>query len=713
MQKDNSQENNAEQLDTCAINHDNSEKAVVQSISAPVFVDGNSTGAATVNIDIADRLRTKNTLQKTKENTGKNEPIKSDLLLILHQTQKSAKIGNWEWDMVQDKVLWSDEVYNIFELDPGRYYPDRIINIKLIHPKDYILYHEEINKVIESENVMNFDLRIITPNGKIKYCSLKGQIDREQNDRPIRIYGTIMDITDRKEAELSCIAEKEHLAVTLKSIADGVITTDIKGNIIMINKAAEELTGWSSNYAVGKSVSVVFNIINRFTKQPCENSVEKVVKTGRLVDLTSNTLLISKDGRSIPIANSYSPIRNKEGRIISVVLVFRDITDKYKLSESIQRVQKLESLGVLAGGIAHDFNNLLCGIFGYLEIANENILLGKIKDVAQFISKAIGVFERAQALTHQLLTFPKGGSTIRKTTQLAPFIKKTALFAISGSNVACEFDIVNDLWLCDCDENQIGQVIDNIVINAKQAMPMGGKITITGQNRIIKHDHCKSSLYRGNFVQLSIKDNGIGMSKEILSQIFDPFFSMKETGHGLGLATVFSIIRHHDGWIDVESESGIGSTFHIFIPASQKQSTIPEIDKEVKYQGSGETILIMDDERFMLEIIDCMLQRMGYNVILAKNGDEAIQYCIEAQTSGNPVTACILDLTIPGCKGGKETAVNLRSISSDMILIASSGYSDDPVLTNPTGHGFNDSIVKPFRKADLTALLTRTLANKR
>ncbi len=712
MSKDNSRKNNSEHLDTWAINHDNGEKVLMQGNSARVFVDKNVSEAAAVNIDVDDRLRAGNALQKAKEKSEKNERIKSDLLLKLHETQKSAKIGNWEWDVVQDTVMWSDEVYNIFELDPSRYNPDSIINTRHIHPKDYIIYHEEIRKVIESGNVLNFDLRIITPAGKIKHCNLKGNIERDQDSSPIRIIGTFMDITDRKEAELSCAAEKEHLAVTLKSIADGVIITDNEGNILMLNKAAEELTGWSSSEAVGKSLAFVFNIINGLTKQPCENPVEKVLKSGRLIELASDTLLISKDGRSILIANSCSPIRNNEGRIISVILVFRDITEKHKLSESMQRVQKLESIGVLAGGIAHDFNNLLSGIFGYLEIANENISLGKIEDATQYITKAISVFDRAQALTHQLLNFSKSGSPIRRTMQLAPLIKKTVQFALCGSNIACEFDIVNDIWLCDCDENQISQVIDNIVINAKQAMPMGGKIIITGQNSAIRHDHGSTYLHSGNFVKFSIKDHGIGMPKEILSQIFDPFFSTKETGHGLGLATAFSIIQCHGGWIDVESESGIGSTFHIFIPASQKQAAIRVIDKEVKYHCNGETILIMDDEKFMLDIIDSMLQRMGHKVILAKSGDEAIHNCIEAQKSGNPVTACILDLTIPGCKGGKEAAVHLRKISSNIILIASSGYSDDPVMTNPAGHGFTDSIVKPFRKAELTALLTRTLANR-
>lgn len=269
----------------------------------------------------------------------------------------------------------------------------------------------------------------------------------------------------------------------------------------------------------------------------------------------------------------------------------------------------------------------------------------------------------------QLLTFSKGGALIRKSIQLPPLIKKSAQFSLSGSNVSCQFDIADDLWLCDCDENQMGQVIDNIIINAKQAMPIGGHIMITGKNISIVDDR---GARNGNFVKISIKDLGIGMPKEILTRIFDPFFSTKETGHGLGLATVFSIVQRHNGWIDVDSEQGSGSTFHILLPASPEKNSNSVGLKRVDHKGCG-TILVMDDEIFMLEIVSDMLKTMGYAVVIVKNGNEALHHFTLAEESGKPFVASILDLTIPGEKGGKETMTELRKIKADAIIVASSG----------------------------------------
>lgn len=512
------------------------------------------------------------------------------------------------------------------------------------------------------------------------------------------------DISDRKLSEQAIAAEKERLAVTLRSIGDGVITTDTHGNIELLNRAAEKLTGWLSNEATGHPLPEVFNIINEITGVQCENPVEKVLATGEVVELTNHTCLISKTGQHIIIADSGAPIRDKEGCITGVVLVFRDMTEKQKLNDSMQRAQKLESLGTLAGGIAHDFNNLLGGIFGYIDMVKGSIDRGNIDGAFRNLNKATSVFDRAKALTQQLLTFSSGGAPIRKTMQLGTFIRKSTLFALSGSNVACEIDIAYDLWSCDCDENQIGQVIDNVVINAKQAMAMGGKIIVKAQNVHRRHGGISSSATEGNFVKLSITDFGIGMPKEIISKIFDPFFSTKESGHGLGLATVFSIVQRHDGWIDIDSEPGKGSTFHLFIPASQKDAASELCIKRTEHQGRG-TILIMDDEEFMLEIVEDMLVSMGYSIIKAENGDEALRLFVEAEIAGTSFVASILDLTIPGGRGGKSVAMEIRKKRKDAILIAASGYSDDPVIAMPTENGFTASIIKPFKRDELGRLL--------
>ena len=378
------------------------------------------------------------------------------------------------------------------------------------------------------------------------------------------------DITYLKRIEENLAAEREQLAITLRSINDGVITTDTQGNIVTINKTAELLTGWTAKQALGMPLPAVLTIVKENTHNPCDNPSDIAMRTGTVVELGSNICLISKDNAAERLISlNAAPLKDGKNRIIGSVLFFRDITQKQKLNDSMQRAQKLESLGVLAGGIAHDFNNLLSGIFGYLQMAKICFDDNNHDKGMEFIQKASGVFERAKGLTQQLLTFSKGGSPKPTTMSLKPIIEKNAQFALSGSNVLCQFDIPDSLWLCDVDENQISQVIDNIVINAKQAMPLGGTIVLSAKNITVAPEHRIVPQKQDNFVCISIRDTGIGIPKELLPRIFDPFFSTKQTGHGLGLATVYSIVQRHNGWIDVESEPGKGTTFYIILPASQ------------------------------------------------------------------------------------------------------------------------------------------------
>jgi PAS domain S-box-containing protein len=520
------------------------------------------------------------------------------------------------------------------------------------------------------------------------------------NGKIAGLRGVAHDITDRKRSEQLLSEEKERLSVTLRSIGDGVITTDMDGNVVLLNKAAEAMTGWKAEEAAHQPLPEVFTIVNELTQEPCENPVDKVLSTGSIVELANHTCLISKDGRRIIVADSGAPIRDNESRITGVVLVFRDMTEKQRLSDSMQRAQKLESLGILAGGIAHDFNNMLGGIFGYLDLAMESAVVQKTDQVVRYLNKALSVFDRAKGLTQQLLTFSKGGTPNRKTVEVAPLIQHSAAFALSGSNVSCQLDLAADLWSCDCDETQIGQTIDNIVINAKQAMPMGGKLIITAANVADAPGH------PGDFIGISIKDEGIGMPKEILPKIFDPFFSTKTTGHGLGLATVYSIIQRHDGWIDVESTQGMGTTFRVFLPASHKNTPSGPATETTAHKGAG-VILVMDDEEYIRETVGSMLQNMGYTVALAKDGREALALFCDAEKSGTPFAASILDMTIPGGASGKEIALAMRKINRHSIIVASSGYSEDPAMATPTEHGFSDRIIKPYRKKELSELMMR------
>ncbi|HNW81522.1 MAG TPA: ATP-binding protein [bacterium] len=378
------------------------------------------------------------------------------------------------------------------------------------------------------------------------------------------------EIKKLRLAEEALLAEKEKLFVTIQSIGDGVITTGVDGKVVLINSVAENLTGWNQSEAEGKLLSEVFNIINEISGVRCENPVEKVLNSGMIQELANHTMLIARNGTKRIIADSGAPIKDRAGNILGVVLVFRDMTEKQKLIDTVQQTQKLQAIGTLAGGIAHDFNNLLTGVFGFIGFAKDESKEQPVKDM---LVQAESTIDRARSLTRQLLTFSKGGFPIKKIQHFSPFIEDTVRFALSGSSIAPVFDIQADLHDAEFDRDQIAQVIDNVVINAVQAMPDGGNLEVTAQNTIIgEKEHFP--LPAGNYVKISIKDYGTGIAKNVISNIFDPFFTTKTGGHGLGLAMCYSIMNKHNGVIEVESEEGSGSTFYIFIPAIRSENPL-------------------------------------------------------------------------------------------------------------------------------------------
>ncbi|MBN1984041.1 MAG: PAS domain S-box protein [Chitinivibrionales bacterium] len=573
----------------------------------------------------------------------------------------------------------------------------------VINEDDVPVFTEFLRKAADTTIVQPaLEYRAVHKDGSLRWhrCVIAPVFDDQQ--KLSLFVGNAIDITDRKQVEQSLAAEKEHLAVTLRSIGDGVITTDTNGNIIMVNKVAEILTGWNLNEAVGQPLSEVFTIMNELTRRHCESIVGRVLETGSIVELSNHTCLIARDGREIVIADSAAPIKDMDGAIIGVVLVFRDMTEKQKMQNTMQIASKLESLGILAGGIAHDFNNLLGGIYGYIDTAREET--GE-KKTSLYLEKALGTIDRARGLTQQLLTFAKGGAPIMDNAAIFPFVQEATLFVLSGSSVSCTFDIPKNLWPCKFDKNQIGQVIDNIVINAQQAMPDGGIIEISAQNITLgENEHITLSC--GNYVKLSIKDQGIGILKESLPRIFDPFFTTKPRGHGLGLSTCYSIINRHGGCIEVESELGKGTTFHIYLPASTKSKAKTPDESAEKHTGSG-VFLVVDDEEVMRETIGTMLESFGYSVIFKENGNDAVNFFSTEIKVNRTIAGMIFDLTIPGQMGGKEAIGEIRKMCPEIPVFVASGYAEDPVMAHPTDYGFTASISKPFMRTELAKMLNK------
>lgn len=519
----------------------------------------------------------------------------------------------------------------------------------------------------------------------------------EHGVHPVLLY----DITDRKKAEAALAREKELLRVTLQSIADAVVTTDIAGRVMGMNEAAELLTEWKEDESLGQDIDTIFQISSEHGGV-VPSPVASVLLSNRTVQGEGALLLKSRNQNTRLVAQSAAPIRDASGKTVGVVLVFRDVTEREKLLENMQRTDKLDSLGVLAGGIAHDFNNMLASLFGYIELAREHSAELMARN---FLDRALMAFHRARDLTQQLLTFSRGGAPAVQPGRLDSLVLETAAFILSGSNVACRSELPPDLWACDFDPGQMTQVFSNLIINAQQAMPHGGKITITGRNRVIEKE---GPVPPGRYVEVQVADGGPGIPAEHIARIFDPFFSTRAGGSGLGLATCYSILKKHQGFIDVTS-TGLGATFRILLPASTAEPAPPASGSLSLRHGSGR-ILIMDDEELLRDAAGALLSGMGYTVTASANGEEALKLAREAALASDPFVAAILDLTVPGAMGGKEAAAILKEHSPSMLLFATSGYSEDPVMSDPGAYGFAGSLQKPYRAAELGTMLSRCLS---
>ena len=437
--------------------------------------------------------------------------------------------------------------------------------------------------------------------------------------------------------------------------------------------------------------------------------MDAVLKTGEISNLDQSTILVARDGTERVIADSAAPIRDREGGVIGAVLVFRDVTAKQKSEAELLKESKLESVGLLAGGIAHDFNNILQGILGNLSLARMNA-----HSTEKMIERLAGVEKsalRAKDLTQQLVMFARGGAPIRKQVQITGLVKDAATFALAGSNVTCEFSLGGDIWPVEVDEGQFRQVINNITLNAMQSMPEGGKIEARVENVELMAGHLPP-LSAGKYVKISIRDNGTGIKPEHLPRIFDPYFTTRKQARGLGLASAYSVVRKHDGRINVETQVGKGSIFQIYLPASAKSAESPARDNEQKQFFGRGRILVMDDEQEILMLAGEMLKAMGYDVETARDGAEALERYAIAQSSGNSFTAVIMDLTIPEGMGGKEAIRRLKVLDPQVKAIVSSGYSYDPVMANFQEYGFSGVIPKPYVMEELGRVLEEVVGKK-
>lgn len=614
---------------------------------------------------------------------------------------------DWSYWLSNNNTLayTSPNVLNLTGYSAEEVYADPALIEQIIHPEDRSHWTNHLHQKSSENELKHLEIRIIRKDGSVRWFSHICKEIIDENGQRLGIRGSNSDITRRKQAELAFHEQRERLETTLRSIGDGVIAADINKKIILINHSAEKLTGWTSEEAVNKDIRDVLKFSLAQKDSIVDEILDKVMAEGRSIEYNKNIILLSRNKEEHLISDSAAPIFNDKNEIAGIVIVFRDVSERVRMQEELSKMNKLESIGVLAGGIAHDFNNILTAILGNVMLASE---LEKNEKIKHRLAEAEKAALRAKDLTDQLLTFSKGGNPILKPTSIKSIIKDSCSFALSGSKAKLVLNVAADLHPAYADAGQINQVLHNLVLNADQAIPDRGKIEVSAFNEKVAQGS-SLPIKEGTYIKIIVQDNGIGIPENYLNKIFDPYFTTKKRGNGLGLSSVFSIIKKHKGHIFVESASGSGTTFTIYLPASLDSRVAPEEKSEMlNLKGNGR-ILVMDDEAEIREVLGEFLKISGYSPEFSEDGEQTIKMYEASLKKGDKYKAVIMDLTIPGGLGGKEAIGELLKLDKEVIAVVSSGYSNGPVMSRYEEHGFKAVVKKPFQLDELRSVLTKVL----
>jgi|GEM_PF-3548492 len=514
----------------------------------------------------------------------------------------------------------------------------------------------------------------------------------------------VQSAIDRRLVEADLAAEKRLLAVTLDSIGDAVLVCDANSRVVSANPEARRLLDLPPSPERRTRGEEVLRLVDSASREDRPSPVLASISNGGEEVKFDNACVVGKSGSVTCVEGVSSPIRDPNGLIIGSITVFRDVTARLKADGAIRRLENFEALGTLASGVGHDFNNLLGGIFGYVHMARASLSAGNDEACVSFLDKAESVYDRAKDLASRLLAAARGGNPSKRFGDAVACIRETAEFALSGSNIVLEFD--SGLGPCAAlfAPNQIGQIVENLVINAKQAMPAGGKLSIRLETITVR-DGEHPPLDAGSYLRASFRDTGPGIPVEVRSQLFSPYFTTKSGGNGLGLYTSLAIAQRHGGWLDADSPPGSGAVFSLLLPlAAAGESEPRSAAVSALFSGSG-PVLLLDDEDYNLEIGSDMLSALGFEPHVCRTGEEAFREFERAATGGKPYRAAFLDLTIPGEGGAIDVAKRIFSLDKNAKAVATSGYRSDPVIADPTSYGFVASLRKPFRIEDLAPLI--------
>jgi PAS domain S-box-containing protein len=548
-------------------------------------------------------------------------------------------------------------------------------------------------------SVQDLELTLTAKNGSTVICLYSAELINVDGDD--RLLSIAMDITERKRTEELLREGEERYRQLVEQSSAWIWKTDNNLKHTYSNDNVETILGYSAEELCAMDIR---NMVHPDDYAALARTVEESVAGRR----GWNGLVLrwlTRDGLWRFVESSGGPIFDEKGVFTGLQGVDVDITDRLQLQQEREKGQRLESLGLLAGGIAHDFNNILTGIVGNLSLAR--MMIDSDHQAAKRLAECEKASKRASELTQQLLTFARGGEPVKKVVDISRLINEAASFALRGSNVKSVLELSEGLWSIDADEGQIVQVLNNLLINAAQAMPDGGTVTVRSENCYSEN----AEQPPGCYVRLTVRDTGVGIPAGLLPRIFDPYFTTKKTGSGLGLASVYSIVTRHGGTVKVSSRPGTGTEFVVCLPAICESPAVEADDRTGVDDGmvAGRRILVMDDEEMIRDVVSMMLSELGCEAILCSEGRCAVDMYRIALEQGTPYDAVILDLTVPGGMGGVEAARLIREMDADARLLVSSGYSNDAVISDLGRYGFSGAVMKPYTLENLLDELGRIL----
>jgi PAS domain S-box-containing protein len=671
--------------DEFILNRKDSSKRTVEIRTLAINIGGKKAILGLVE-DITERKQAEEELRESEEQYRDLFENANDLIQcvmpnghFLYVNKTWRKILGYSKEEVADLTLWD-----------------------IVH-SDFIPHYKKVfQKVMSGETVSNVEAGFVARDGKL--ILVEGNVNcRLKEGKPVSTRGIFRDITKRKKMEEQLKESEQRFRTIFDDATDGMLLAGREPKKFYTgNKMICQMLGYSLQEIKNLGVMDIYPQKDLpYVTEQFEKQLRKEISLARDIPLKR------KDGSVFYVDINSSPL-TLAGKTY-LLGIFRDITERKNMEKEFLRTQKLESLGILAGGIAHDFNNILTVIMGNITLAkmyakDEERVLGRLKEAEK-------ASLQARDLARQLVTFSKGGAPVKEISSIGELIKDTSNFVLRGSSAQCKFSLPDDLWSIEVDRGQLSQVIQNMVINANQAMPKGGAVKVQVENSTLG-PHSGLPLSGGKYVKISIQDEGIGIPVEHLPKIFDPYFTTKKGSSGLGLAAAHSIIKNHNGHIAVKSAVGLGTTFSIYLPASEGKVPRRKTEEERLIVGKGK-ILIMDDEEMVREIAGKMAKHLGYEVELTPDGLEAIESYKKAKDSDKPFSAVIMDLTIPDGLGGKEAIKELLEIDPKARVIVSSGYSDDPIMANFRKYGFNGVIAKPYKIEELSRALHTVMMKKR